>query len=75
MMLIGPGPGFVVVFSLWPGWSRVMRLLPSGIFGTHMWRPEGERAEVSPPPGGAYRIFGLGYNQGAFFFRYFVNLS
>ena len=22
----------------------------SGIFGTHMWRPQGERAGVSPPP-------------------------
>ena len=50
-------------------------LFASGIFGTHMWRPQGERAGASPSPGGAYSIFSLGYNQGAFFFMYFVHLS
>ena len=52
-----------------------VRPFASGIFGTHLWRPQGERAAVYPPPGGAYHIFSLGYNHGAFFFMYFVYLS
>ena len=48
----------------------------SGIFGTHMWRPQGERAGASPPPGSVYHIFSQGYDQGEFslciLFIYFI---
>ena len=38
----------------------------SGIFSTHVSRPQEGAHWSSPPPGGAYHIFSLGYNQDTF---------
>ena len=63
MMSMGTNPSFAPR----PGWCRVLGLLHWGfsvaICGGFGGR---ERTGVSPSPGGTYRIFSLGYNQGIF---------
>ena len=78
--MIPMGPG--LRFSLRPGWPRVLGLLPRRFSVLICGGIRRERAGASPPPGGAYRIFSLGYNQGNFslcilhiYLMYFVNLS
>ena len=58
MMLMGPGPRFSPLARIVSGVGP----FASGIFVTRMWRPHVECAGVSPPPGGVFHIFSLGYN-------------